>query len=429
VLYTYNAYVNEKSVGQSTIFRDVDKFEAPDKFTFKITTKKPVAYLLYSLSAPLAFVIAKEARERSGGLKPDPPIGTGPFIMKEHKFRSTLTYDKNPEYFIQGRPYLDGVDMTWLADPSTAIAAYRTGQIDTIMYATVGPWTTFLDILKTEGWSAEGGKTDARVMQQNAGGNQNFLWRVDQPPFQDARVRQALSMALDRDKMVTAVWGKGYYSQSFPTDWMHKPDKPWPWSVSDFPETYHYNPDKAKALLSQAGFDAGQKLDIVVPTSTGTASGPTADAAALVQEAWKKIGVDSSISVMDSVAYDALQFGKKWQPNQVLAGAHTSGGLDLDDFTYRLLRTGQQANYGFVSDPQLDALLDAQQAEFDRPKREDLARQIAERDFEQIYRLFTVTNLFWELKRPYVQNWASHDVYMWMNGWGLDNVQEVWLDR
>ncbi|MFN8557042.1 MAG: ABC transporter substrate-binding protein [Dehalococcoidia bacterium] len=183
-VYSYRQYLETKAVGQAAIFRDVDKFEAVDKGTTSRSTKKPVAYLLNSLSAPLVFVIAKEARERADGLKPDPPIGTGPFIMKEHKFRNTLKMDRNPAYFREGRPCLDGIDATWLGDAATAAAAYRTGQVDTINYVRAGEWTALQDLLKTEGWTREGGKSDVHVNQMNSGGNTQFAWRVNQPAVQ-----------------------------------------------------------------------------------------------------------------------------------------------------------------------------------------------------------------------------------------------------
>lgn len=430
VVYTYRQYIETKSVGQSSILRDVDKIEAPDQSTVKITTRKPAAYLLNSLSAPLAFVIAREARERPEGLKPAPPIGTGPFIVKEHRFRNALKLDKNPSYFKTGKPYLDGIDLTFMPDPATAIAAFRTGQIHTIMLFGAGGFTTFEDLVKSEGWSREGGKIDAHVNQMNSGGNVQFGWRVDQAPYNDVRLRRALSMALDRDKMTKAVYGEGRYSLGFPTDWTHAPGKPWPQTKADFPEWFQYNPDKAKELLAQAGFQPGQlRPEIHISSTTGAATGPAADQAALVQELWKKIGVEAQLKVDDQVAFNSIWYGKKTEPGMVMAGAGTSSGVDLDDFTYRIMRTGEIANYWNISDPQLDALLDAQQAEFDREKRKEIARKIMDRDLDNVYRLWTVSNLFWEVKRPSVQNWVTHDVYMFANGWGSHVTETSWLDQ
>src|SRR5207245_1715466 len=82
------------------------------------------------LTSPLTVVFAKEAYERSGGLKPAPPIGTGPFIVKDYKPQASITLDKNPKYFLQGKPYLDGVDGVILPDRASYIAAFRTNQLD-----------------------------------------------------------------------------------------------------------------------------------------------------------------------------------------------------------------------------------------------------------------------------------------------------------
>lgn len=423
VLYTYKAYVDEKAVPQASIFRDVDKFEAVDKLTFKMTTRKPVAYLLNSLSAPLAFVIAREARERPDGLKNDPPIGTGPFVMKDHKFRNTLQYDKNPNYFRQGLPYLDGIDLTWNEDPASIIAAYRTNQFHTILYSGVGGADSFNDILKTEGWSREGGKTDAHINQMNSGGNTAYMFRVDQKPFNDVRVRRALSMACDREKYIAAVsGGLGRYALGLPTDWVYPVGKPWPHTKEDYPEWYQYSPDKAKALLSEAGYQPGDlKIELLI-------SAPGSDLDVLVTEDWKKAGVDVKRTVLDRVAYQGNFYSKKYDPGQVFAGNSISSGLDLDDFSYRVLRTGEIANYFYLSDPEMDRLLDAQQAEFDREKRRDVGRAIASRDLDQMYRIWMTNTLFWEVKRPSLQNWITHDVYMWTNGWGMDQTESTWLD-
>ncbi|MFN8556737.1 MAG: IS66 family transposase [Dehalococcoidia bacterium] len=429
-VYSYRQYLETKAVGQAAIFRDVDKFEAVDKTTFKITTKKPVAYLLNSLSAPLAFVIAKEARERADGLKPDPPIGTGPFIMKEHKFRNTLTMDRNPAYFREGRPYLDGIDLVWIGDPATAMAAYRTGQIHTTNFIRAGERTAFEDLLKTEGWSRDGGKTDVHVNQMNSGGAPYFAFRLDQAPFNDVRVRRALSMALDREKMILSAYGWGRYALGFPTDWVYPAGRPWPHEPKDFPEWFRVNPEKAKALLAEAGVQPGQlKIDVLVSSTTGTAVGPVADQATLAQEAWKRIGVEAQIKVTDAVAFQTNFYSKKGEPNQVFAAPPISSGLDLDDYSYRVLRGGELANYINLADAEMDRLLEAQQAEFDRGKREEIGRRIAERDMDQVIRVWGASRLWWEMKRPFVQNWITHDVYMSANGWGSDQTENTWLDQ
>jgi ABC-type transport system substrate-binding protein len=148
----------------------------------------------------------------------------------------------------------------------------------------------------------------------------------------------------------------------------------------------------------------------------------------LVTEDWKKIGVDVKRTVLDRVAYQGNFYSKKYDPGQVFAGASVSSGVDLDDFSYRVLRTGEIANYYYLSDPEMDRLLDAQQVEFDREKRRDIGRQIVARDLDQVYRIWMTNTLFWEVKRPYLQNWITHDVYMWTNGWGMDQTESTWLD-
>lgn len=428
IRYTYEAYVAEKAVAQTDMFRDVVKFETPDPKTFKITTRKPSAYLINSLAAPLAFVVAREAREK-GLLKQDPPIGTGPFVMNKHTYRNTLQVDRNPAYFRPGRPYLDGVDFTWILDPTAAIAAYRTGALDTINYVFAGGFDVVDQLLKSEGWTGEGGKSDLHVNQMNSGGNTGYFWRHDVAPFNDVRVRRALSMGLNREKQIAGISGgegKGRYSLAIPTDWVALPGKPWPYAASDYPKWYQHNRDAAKALLADAGFQPGQlKLELLGASGTG----PPAPILALIQEDWKAIGVEANIRLIDTVALQGLFYGNKLGPFQVLGGVSTSSGLDLDDFTFRVLHSQSKNNQIGLKDPELDKLLEAQQAEFDRAKRTDLGRQIAARDLDQLYRLWMTTTLYWEMKRPYVQNWTTHDVYMFMNGWALSEVEDTWLDR
>jgi peptide/nickel transport system substrate-binding protein len=390
----------------------VKAIEAVDSTTVKITTNKPVAYLAASLSSPLPVVFAREAHERPEGLKPTPPIGTGPFVVKDYRARGSILMDRNPNYYLPGRPYLDGVEHVYLPDRAAAVAAFRTGQLDYLVVYSQ-------DELK-QLQSTEGGKMDIHVNQQNSGGVQaHFGMKHDSAPWSDVRFRRGLSLALNRDAQIAAVYQKGQYSLGFPTDWTSRPYK---MPNAEYGPWYQHNPAEAKKLLQAAGIADGFKLKIQ-SRNTQTA----ADMVALAIEDWKKVGITVEYEPMEPVAYNSMYFTKK-HSGMVLESTITSG-FDMDDFSYRVLHSGEPANYYNVNDPELDSLLVQQQRTFDRKERQKIGDQIVARELEHIYRLWNVTWYFTEVKRPYVQNVVSSDVYWWWSMWGATAVIDCWLDK
>ncbi|MFN8558444.1 MAG: ABC transporter substrate-binding protein [Dehalococcoidia bacterium] len=413
VVYSYTAYRQPQATAHVSLFRDVKAIEAVDATTVKITTNKPVAYLLASLTSPLPAVFAREAYERPGGLKPLPVIGTGPFTVKDYRARGSITMDKNPNYFITGRPYLDGVDHTFLADAAAGIAAFRTGQLD---YLTV----TGLDGLK-QLQTTEGSNMDIHSNQQNSGGVQyHFGMKHDTAPWNDVRFRRALSLGLNREAHIAAIYQKGQYSLGFPTDWTSRPYK---MANSDYGQWYKYDPAEAKKLLQAAGIPDGYKIKLQARTP-GTVF---ADIAALTIEDWKKIGISLEFTPVDAVAFNGMYYSKQYT-GMVMENFVTSG-FDMDDYTYRILRTGEPANYYNVSDPELDNLVTEQQRVFDRKARQKLGDQVVSRDLDNIYRLWDISWYFIEAKRPYVQNVVSSDVYWWCFQWGSTAAIDCWFDK
>ena len=413
VKFSYDAYSQPTAAAQYPIFRDVESITALDKYTVQIKTKKPTAYLMYSLVGPLTIVFSRLAYEKQGGLKNSLPIGTGPFILDKHEYRNLTTAHKNPDYFVSGRPYLDGVELHWIPDPAAKVAAYRSGQLDT-MTAQNG-WDQFEQVMSTER-----GKTNVRVFQQNSLGQPHFGVYHDKPPFNDLRVRQGVSMALDRNGMVTARYKQGRWSIGIPTDWT---GKDYPSIPSEFGPNFAYNPAEAKKALAAAGA-ADLAFTITVSTNTGQPD----DQVPLALEYWKQIGLKPDIKVLDTVSFNQGYFGK--QLGGMVYGAAITGGTDLNDFTYRNLRTGEVTNYYGIADPQMDALLDAQQSAFDRGKREAIGAQILQREFDQVNRVWAASYILADLKRPYVQGgYISNDVYFWANALGLYQLADTWLDK
>jgi ABC-type transport system substrate-binding protein len=277
-------------------------------------------------------------------------------------------------------------------------------------------WEIFENVMRTEQ-----GKTDVNVFQQNSAGQPHFGVYQDKPPFNDIRVRRAAAMALDRDAIVKARYKIGRWSVAFPTDWS---GQDYPSTPSQFGPFYQYNPDEAKKLLSAAGAS-----DLAFTLWAGSATGQPDDQIALAMEYWRQIGMKPTLKLLDIVAFAQAQISHQVDGIAWSSTGSTILGTDLDDLTYRLEHTGEANNLYGIGDPQLDSLMEAQQKEFDRTKREQLGSQILNRDFDQVHRIWAASFLGKDFKRPYVQNYVSHDVYFYANAWGSYQLADTWLDK
>ena len=110
----------------------VDRIEVVDRYTVKFLLKEPYVWLINVLANPRSmWIIAPEVVEKYGDLKKvETAIGTGPFTLERYEPNVKTIFKRNPEYFRQDLPWVDGVEWLVLDDPSTGLAMYRTGQID-----------------------------------------------------------------------------------------------------------------------------------------------------------------------------------------------------------------------------------------------------------------------------------------------------------
>ena len=419
VKFAYDQYMtDDRATGQKSIFRQVTSIEADDAAnTVTFNFSSPAAYFMFSMAGPLVPVFNREAAAVEGRLDEDPPIGTGPFQITNHIFNSVIEYEANPNYhkvdsFGQSLPYLDGIKSVWLSDDAIRSSAFRTDQIDSYMSLT---GDARQNIEKTE--LSRGAQL--RVMEQNAGGNFFFGPPHDVEPFSNLNFRRALSMALDRDQLVEAAYAdQGRWSLGYPTDWL---GREFPFTNTEFGEFYQYNPDAARALLVEEGLDG---IEFEIHT---TARRNVDGQVALGIEFWKDIGLRPNLTIDEDVAYNAASFSH--DVDFLLGGAWYSGGVDWDDFTYRMMLSGEPGNYLDINDPELDVLLRQAQTEFDRTARIAINKKVIEKEFDQIYRIFGAVFLFAEWTKPNVRNWLSHDIYFWVNGWGLNAMETVWLAK
>src|SRR5262249_27549697 len=151
--------------------------EVVDRSTVKFVLKEPFVWLLDILATSKAmWIIAPEVVEKYGDLKkPESALGTGPFLLERYEPNVKTVFKRNPDYFLKDQPYVDGVEWLILDDPSTALAMYRTGQLD------MGPQPN---------WSVRQHDLEALTRSHPQSRYQDFLFtnaqriamRTDQPP-------------------------------------------------------------------------------------------------------------------------------------------------------------------------------------------------------------------------------------------------------
>src|SRR5207244_3608598 len=193
VKYCFEAYAKEGV--QSFTFREIEGMETPDKHTLRVHLQSPNVLFPQNLAEPITVIFAREVLEEDGDLKKR-LIGTGPYLLKEHTRKVRVVLARNPDYFDKGRPYVDEYTILSTPDAATRLAAFRTGQSDILWLASLGEVET---VRKTN---------PAAVVQEykNVLAPFGLALAQDKPPFNDVRVRRAISMAVDRQKQVDTLF-------------------------------------------------------------------------------------------------------------------------------------------------------------------------------------------------------------------------------
>ncbi|MBI4636808.1 MAG: peptide ABC transporter substrate-binding protein [Candidatus Rokubacteria bacterium] len=235
---------------------NVDAIEAPDPHTVVFRLKRPQPSLLMMLASgysPVypAHVPAAEFRTRC--------VGTGPFKLKEWRKGEFVEYVKNPDYFVKGRPYLDGLKYVVIAERGTRTAALQAGRLDVSF-----PGETTVSIAE----QLKAGVPRMVFIDTGQNVNDNLLLNTKKPPFDNPKVRRAISMAIDRRAYVKAVHqGSAIVGASLAP----KPYGVWGLLEKDLNQLPGYGKpaeDKARAkkLLAEAGFASGNPLKVEIKT-------------------------------------------------------------------------------------------------------------------------------------------------------------------
>ncbi|MBI2887560.1 MAG: ABC transporter substrate-binding protein [Chloroflexi bacterium] len=411
VVWSFEDY--RKGGVQTSYFDLVEKTEAVDKYTFRVILKQPFVDFVASLGE-MSYIRPKEIKAEDGNFRKR-AIGSGPFILREWTPKQGVRYDKNPDYFEQdtlGRrlPYLDKADMFVIPDSATALAAYRAHQVETVSATTVQE----ADAIKQSDPDTAFQSNDNRMSRGNIDG---VHLRLDKAPFNDVRVRRALSMALDR-KGISDTLYEGRGAMAIGMNWTFFLDK-FP-AFEDYGPWYQHNPKKARELLAEAGYPNGLTINLVDWYLRTPAD-------VLIAQ-WREAGITVKRREVDNPTHVVLLNEKKFEEmTGVIWGIPQ---YTVDGGIYPWWHSKGAKNFDNLKDPEMDRLLDAQRVEADPAKRKVLLKQIWDRYLDQVYQIWFTAPRRIAGWRSYVKNHRYHGVIGSLACYTTGNqLRIIWLDK
>lgn len=389
----------------------IKSIEAPDRYTVVYHLNYPSASFLAMLAYPHNFIFSKKYLDQDINYYKKNVMGTGPYKLKSWVRGSTLEVERNPGYFKEGLPYLDGIKYFMIKDLSARAKSVRTGRTDVELR---GFPPAEVEAIKKQ----MGDRIVARYPR--ALSHWGVAFNVNQKPFDDERVRQAMSLAINRYEMAQVI---GPLTGLETVGGLIHPDAPWSLTPEELQELpgfgtdYEANIKEAKALLKAAGYPDGFKTKLL----NRSVKLPYIDFGVYLITAWKKIGVE---------AEHALEESASWSKNRqtgnfsILADPYGSAGTGDPDQIMNKFITGASANYGRFSDPEVDRLYKAQQVELDPQKRIELVKQMQRVIIGKGYFL---PGLFWtriEVRSAKIKNYEPHHSHH-MNR----RFEDIWLAK
>jgi peptide/nickel transport system substrate-binding protein len=352
VAYSLERGLDEKTASPwRSLLTPIKSIEVKDPLTVQVNLSSPYPGLLGALAVLRNSGIFPKDFDKSNDMKLK-AVGTGPFKLSEFVATDHLTYQKNPDYWDQGRPKLDNLTFKIMLDQNARIAALRSNQIQ---YA----------VVDAQGAEQLKGQQGIQVLSSPSAWLAVHPFNVSRKPFDDKRVRQALRMAVDTKEVIQkAVFGAGVPSGAVANGFGD-------WGLPES-ELKYVKPDleKAKQLLAEAGYPNGFETTI-----TCSPQYPEFVATSLVcQEAWKKIGVNANVQQVEWGTYTKLSAKSGGFDYDVGATAYTFRP-DPDGYVYSTYKTGAEGNNGY-SDPKMDQLLEQARTTTDQAKRKELYIEI-----------------------------------------------------
>jgi peptide/nickel transport system substrate-binding protein len=376
--------------------------------TFELSEPQPgLPSLLASAFSPVYPCHVPQATMRTK------PVGTGPFKLVEFNRGNSIRLVRNPDYWKKDRPYLDEITFRMIDSRATRMLAFSTGDYDITFPADVS-----VPLMK----DVKARAPNAVCEMITTGTQSNLMVNRENPPFDNAELRRAMTLAIDR-KAFNAILMEGH--ALIGGAMLPKPAGEWGMAPEMVAALTGYNPDTAKnvaeaqAIMQKLGYSEAKPLQIKVQTRNL----PTyRDAAVIITDQLKRIYIVGELDILDTPRWYA-----RLQRKDYTIGLNVTG-VSVDDPDGNIVENyscKSERNYTQYCNAEVDRLLAAQSREIDKEKRRKIVWDIERLLVDEAARPIILHSIAANCWQPYVRNYVPHDNSQYNNL----RFEEVWLDK
>ena len=384
------------------IFNDMESIKATDRYTLTIKMKKFYIdwdhYFGFAHWSGASIVPRELTDEAMKDWKTHVGLGTGPFHLEDVVEGSYVAYVRNPNYWDSyvfndkkyEIPFIDRLVKTVIQDKSSQVAALRTGKID--VYDVLEK--KFVDSVKRS-------SPKIKMIERAAERAWRIGMRLDVKPFDDIRVRKAISMAIDREAFINTIQGgaglilNAELHAELPRT-LFTPMEELPRSTQ---ENFEYNPERARQLLAEAGYPNGFETTIQAYSRE-----PERDVVSFLAAMWKDIGIDVKIDLRDSSTLDAMLLKDEHAPMTFLANSVGLPGTTLLTFAVDESSTYQTA---VVDDPEINEIYAKWSSTLDLDEANKIMKGLNQLWLSKAYVAYAPTPMVTMAYWPWVENYAG----------------------
>jgi len=391
-------------------YRNLDSVVTEGDYQVTFNLKRPQPSFIALLASGWSPVYPCHVPSKDMRLK---PIGTGPFKFVEFKPNEGIKITRNPDYWKKGRPYLDGIEYTFIANASTAILAFASGKFDRFAQGILS--LPLMKELKNHAAEAVCEVVSWNIPRQ-------LLINRDKPPFDNPELRRAMSLSLDRKAFIAIISdGEGSIGGAM----MPPPAGTWGMPPEVLQKLPGYDPDvqnnraAAREIMKKLGFGPDKRLPVTVTTRN---TGAYRDPAVLLIDQLKEVYIDGTLNAIDTTQWYPTVMRKDYAVGLTVS---ENGLDDPDQQFYENFVCGAERNYTGYCSKEVDELVDRQSMEPNVDKRRQIVWEIEKKLAEDGARpaiFYPVSAACWQ---PYFKGHTMM-VNGNYNGW---RFEDAWLDK